>query len=259
MLLANNPAVNLETRTFLHGLIDEVLDEPCAALLLRALEPVRDTGPSGWVFLLADSLGAPREKALAAASFCEMYYAMCSFTDDVQDGDAGYMPDLDGPMQINTLAQLICATAVRGASLREHLPPEEVLDALHRAFSSGVLMLRGQRIELLREDWSIDAYRQVAVLSGGRQFDVYLRMAALAADVAADPLLPLSDPLATLVQVHHDERSSDERLLSLPPGDVAALRQRARDDLLEAARLAPERSRKVVDMIVEAATEPAGS
>ncbi len=256
MLLANNPAVNLETRTFLRRLMDEGLDEPCAALLTRALEPVKDTGPGGWVFLLADSLGARRERSLAAASFCEMYYAMCSFTDDVQDGDASYMPDLDTPMRINTLAQLICATAVRGTTLLEHIDPGKVLDALSRAFRSGVLMLQGQRIELLREDWSIDAYRQVALLSGGRQYDVYLEMASLAADVPPDPFLRLSDPLATLVQIFHDERSSDERLLSLPPDDVEALRQQARDDLVEAARHVPDASRRIVDMMVEAALAP---
>jgi hypothetical protein len=257
MLLVNNPAVNLETRTFIRRMMDEGLDEPCAALLTRALEPVRDTGPGGWVFLLADSLGATREKALAAASFCEMYYAMCSFTDDVQDDDATYMDDLDQAMRINTLAQLICATAVRGTSLREHLDPGKVLEALQHAFTSGVAMLTGQRIEILRQDWSIDAYRQVAILSGGRQFEVYLEMAALAADASPEPLHPLADPLATLVQIFHDERTSDERLLSLPPDDVAALKKQARQDLLEAARTVPERGRKVVDMIVQAATEPA--
>jgi hypothetical protein len=253
MLNANNPAVHLETRRFLYRLIDEesALDEPCAALLTKALERVKDVSPSGWVFLLADALGARREDAIEAASFAEMYYAMCSFTDDVQDGDAqGYMGDADDGILVNTLAQLICVTVVRGGRLAARFGNRRTVHELSQAFLAGAVMLRGQRMELLREGWSVESYRKVAVLSAGRQLDVYFRLAALAAGVSPEPFFGLSDPLGILVQMKHDRETSDERLIGLPAADVQALAESALRDLRHAVLEAPERSMRVMDAML---------
>jgi hypothetical protein len=254
VLTANNPAVNLETRRFLRSLVDERLglDEPCVALLETAIDRSRHVSPSGWVYLLADSLGAGRDDAIEAASFAEMYYAMCSFTDDVQDGDApSYMPHDDPRLDINTLAQLICATVVRGGRLASRLDSGRASSELTHAFLAGVTMLRGQRIELLRENWSTASYRTVAELSGGRQFEVYFRLAALAADHAPDPFIPLSDPLGILVQIFHDRTSMDDRLLCLPEAEVAALIDSAFTALGSASREVPDPARPVIDMMLE--------
>jgi hypothetical protein len=216
-----------------------------------ALERVRSGSPAGWVYFLAESLGARHDDAMAAASFCEMYYAMCSYTDDVQDGDAAsYMPETDGRLLVNTVAQIICLTATRGCILAERFREEDVLEEVSFAFRTGATMLTGQRIEIVREGWNVDSYRQVAVMSGGRQFDVYFRMASLAAGVSSEPFLHLSDPMAILVQMMHDRESEDERLLGLPPEDVQGLREQARHDLEQAAARVPEESRNVIARMI---------
>jgi hypothetical protein len=146
MLNANNPAVNLETRRFLRELVDDEfgLDEDCVVLLEQALDRVKAVSPSGWVFMLAQSLGAGHRDAIEAASFAEMYYAMCSFTDDVQDGDAReYMQGVDERILINTLAQLICVTIVRGGWFASRTGGDASTAVLTEAFLSGAVMLHG--------------------------------------------------------------------------------------------------------------------
>lgn len=241
MLGLSNPAIGLETRRFLRGLIrDDGLDEPCVGLMERVLERIRPRCSSGWVFMLADALGAERERALRAASFVELYYAMVYFTDDVQDGDVpAWMPDLSPPMYVNVMMQLACVTVVRGRDLG--------MDGLVDAFLTGAVMLRGQRYEILREDWSVDRYRQVAVLSAGRQFETYIRVAAGAADADPAPLVRLAGPLGILVQLRHDVASRDPRLAVLDEVEVERMRSAAADDLAEAVAGVPERARHVVE------------
>ncbi len=248
-----NAAVGLETRRFLASLVDEGtgLDQECVDLMERVLVRVRPVSPCGWVFLLADALGAARGPAMAAASFAELFYAMCSFTDDVQDGDAArYMKDLSPAMRVNVMMQLLCVTAARGRDLSLPGREAEALEALAGSFEIGAVMLRGQRYELTRERWSVARYRKVAELSAGRQFEVYLGVAALAARADPSRLLPLAAPLGILVQLRHDESARDDRLSGLSRAGLERLRRSALADLVKAARRVPRAARGIVATMV---------
>ena len=260
MLNANNPAVNLETRTFLRGLIDseEGLDKGSVDLLEKVLEKVKDISPSGWVFMLAQAQGASFDAAIKAASFSELYYAMCSFTDDVQDNDAAqYMHESDNRILINTLAQIICVTVVRGLNLSFDSKNANVSPEILQAFLNGAVMLRGQRIEITRQNWSVARYKTVALLSGARQFDVYFRMASLAAKSSPEPFLRLSNPLGILIQVWHDKKSKDERLLGLPEDEVESMVESARENLITAGKNVPQETRALIENMIEFACKAA--
>ncbi len=255
MLNANNPAVNLATRSFLWGLNSDErgLDDDDIRQLITAVERVKAVSPSGWVFLLSRALGASHVDAMEAGSFAELYYAMCSFTDDVQDGDAAeYMEEQDPRLLINTLAQLICVTVVRGERFISQIGdgPAGTL-TISSAFLDGAVMLRGQRLELLRESWSTLFYQKVADLSAGRQFDVYFKAAALAAGVSAEPLLHLSNPIGLLVQVAQDRLSNDERLLQLPEDEMTAVINAAKEELRGAAARVQAEARPVIHGMME--------
>ncbi len=198
--------------------------------------------------MLARSLGAPMDIATEAASFAEMYYAMCSFTDDVQDGDAAdYMLESDERILINTLAQLICITTVRGIRFASNCPNKDAASEMSKMFLNGGVMLRGQFMELKRENWSTEAYKTVACLSGGRQFDVYFKTAAMAAGISAEPFLRLSDPVGILVQIWHDKQSNDERLIGLPANEVSAMIDSALLELEEAANEIPSEAKTLIE------------
>lgn len=244
MLTINNPAVNLATRRFLRDLRDEKngLDEACVGLLSLAVDRCRDVSPSGWVYLLADALGAPHLDALDHASMAELYYAMCSYTDDVQDGDASrYMQEEDPRILVNTLAQLICVTAARMA--------ERGSCQIYQAFLAGAVMLRGQRTEILRQRWSLERWVEVARLSASTQLMVYFRLACAAAGEPPEPFKALSRPLGILLQLMHDRRSGDERLIVLSGEEVEQMESMARRDLIAAADGVPHAARPVVEMM----------
>jgi histone H3/H4 len=258
----SNPAVNLETRRFLRRLAaeDSRLDLPCLELLERALAKSSPVSPAGLVFLLADALGAALQTALEVASFAELFYATCSYTDDVQDGDgAGIAEGLSAPMQVNVAAQLLCVTVVRGAELERRLGPDVALRELGATFLTGTGMLTGQRLELLREDWSVATWRRVAELSAGDQFAAYLRLAAAAAGVDPAPLLPLAAPLGILAQLEQDVRTGDPRLTCLPRQQVEELARDAAQQLRAAARAVPGAAQKLIASVVERACQAADS
>ncbi len=204
--------------------------------------------------MLADALGAPRERAMEAASFVELYYTMCSFTDDVQDGDAPvYMPDIDAAMHVNIMMQLLCVTVARGCHLARASGDENGLWEMENAFLTGAAMLRGQRYEMTREEWSVDRYRLVAELSAGRQFELYLRMSAIASGVAPELLAPPGVPLGVLVQLKHDMASGDDRLDGLPSEDIGHMYRSALADLEAASSRVPEAARRIIGKMIEVA------
>lgn len=240
----NNAAVSLQTRRFLCALLASGdLDEPCLRLLDLALARTREVHPGGLVFAMAEALGAERRGALDAGSFAEMFYATASFADDLQDGDAGAYMRAGRPLLINVLAQLLCATAARGAALAPSLGARAAAQVQEIAFRAGAAMLCGQRLEILREDWSVDRWREVAELSAGRQFEVYLHLAAAAARRDPGPLLALAMPLGVLLQMREDRRSRDPRLSLLPARGVCRLLRETQARLRAALGRVPSRAR----------------
>jgi hypothetical protein len=257
MIKTNNAAVGANTRGSLQALVQAgMLDAPSAMLIERALAKHRPSSPCGWTFLLADCLEAKRERALAAASLAEVFSSAVDFIDDVQDGDADrHFGDLSLAVQVNLCAQLVSVAGYLAARFDEETRRVPPAMAVH---VPGLLaaMCCGQRVELTREGWSVPTYDRVGRLIGGRQFEVYLRAAAQAAEASVAPLLPLAEPLGVLVQYVCDDASSDSRLQGLPPEELRTMRQSALDEFGRAAQAAPASCRPVIDMLAQFACRP---
>ncbi|HEY3451231.1 MAG TPA: hypothetical protein VGK67_33040 [Myxococcales bacterium] len=238
--------VELHTRRFLEGLIASGdLDRPSVGLLQEALARAADAHPGAFVHLLADALGAPPEAALEAGSLAQMFYAAASLTDDLQDADqADALARRDPRLQLNALAQLLCATAARAASLSRAVGDRGAVAALSATFQAGVAMLTGQRLELAGGTWTSARYRKVAELSAGRQFEAYLAMSALAAGASPARLTGLGRPLGLLLQLHHDLRTRDRRVRGLSSRSIGTLRSAARRQLRAGLDRAPRAARR---------------
>jgi len=215
----NNPAVSLCTRAWL-GEISEsrtLLDAECRLLLQPVLDKVKAVHPGGLVFSLARELGVDEERAFVAGSVCEMFYAACSVTDDLQDGDTdAYFGAVPMPLRINAHAQLLSLVAVRLAELVETLEPEQRCALMLEPYRTLSIMLTGQRLELTRDPWDIAAYERVARLSAGEQFGTYFRIAVAPAGLSADPWVEYGRSFGALLQMVTDAETGDTRLLGLP-------------------------------------------
>lgn len=240
----NRPAIALATRRSLQRWRARGwLDSPSVSLVERVLDKSRPGSLSLWVHELALELGAPLEAALNHASAAELLYAAIDFTDDVEDGDAGKcLPDVSLPVSINASAHLF-VLAWRGLSELDAALSSEIA-----ALVSG--MFCGQRGELTREGWSIEAYERMARATGGLQIEAYARIAAHAARVDAEALARPTAALGVLIHLAADERSQDPRLFLLPEPDRERLRVRAGLELDEELRALPpqavERMRSVI-------------
>lgn len=224
MLTASNPAIGLYSRQLLRQLASSGdLDADSEELLLRALEKTRPRSHAGWVYALAEALGAPRAIALQAGSFAELCCGAIDLIDDVQDGDAGRT--LGGaplPVQVNVSSHMLVIGVLAAERLQRELGaahPGLVREA-YRLFSA---MASGQRMEVTRQDWSPRRYEQVAALTCGKQYELYLRTAAFAAGVDVSPWLPLAEPLGVATQIACDLLASDSRLLAFPAPEVAQM------------------------------------
>lgn len=253
MLTANNPAIGLLTRRFLWRMVaQDDLDEPAALLVEHALDKTRPRSHCGWVYLLAEALGAPRDRALEVASFVELCSAAIDLIDDVEDGDASsYLGGIPQREQINLVAHLIALCAYAGGLVEQRFPPERGQGLVAEAFRLFSGMASGQRLELTRECWSTVSYERMSHLTGGRQFELYFRAVAYAAAIDVVPFLGLTNPLGVLVQIALDRRTGDERLLCLPEMEIQELRTKLLGELHLGAARVPVGAIPIVSCLVE--------
>jgi hypothetical protein len=225
VLTASHAAIGVFTRALMRELAaGGDLDEASELLLLRQLEKTRPRSHCGWVFALAEALGASREPAMHAGSFAELCCAAIDLVDDVQDGDAGQtLGDVPLAVQVNISEHMLVLSVLGAARLEQvvgHGPGSLVREA-YRLFSA---MASGQRMEVSREDWSPHQYELVASLTCGKQYELYLRTAAFAADAEVEPLLALAAPLGVATQIACDLLASDPRLLRFSEPEVERMR-----------------------------------
>jgi hypothetical protein len=174
------------------------------------------------VLHIARALDAPEGDALSAASFGELFFASTSLVDDVQDGDAS-LDDLTTALQMYALAIEVCAPEIRG--------PVALCTAQ---------MAMGQRLEMARKDWDIDAYARVAHLTSGAEFRALMLAAAHAAGQDFRPWEAVGDALGQLIHLRVDEVSVDDRLTVLPSDDVKEYGRRLRREFLRSLRDVPQ-------------------
>lgn len=222
----NNPVVSRSTRAWL-GSISEtgtILDPECLLLVQPILDKVRQVHPGGLVFSLTRELGGSLDKALHAGSISEMFYAACSVTDDLQDGDTdAYFSDVPMSLRINAQVQLLSLVAVRLAELAETLDPGARCALMLEPYRTLSIMLTGQRLELVRDPWDIATYERVARLSAGEQFGTYLRIAAESAGVRSEPWVFWGRSFGALLQIVTDDETGDSRLKCLPEDEAVQL------------------------------------
>lgn len=225
MLTASNAAIGVFTRALMRDLVfTGDLDEGSEELLLRALAKTRPRSHAGWVFVLADALGAGRVIAMQAASFAELCCAAIDLIDDVQDGDATRtLGDATFAVQVNVSSHMLVLSALAAARLDQAVRSggSGLAHEAYRLFSA---MASGQRMEVTREGWSPSQYEHVAALTCGKQYELYLRTAAFAAAKHVGPWLPLTVPLGVATQIACDLHASDPRLLCFGESEVERMR-----------------------------------
>jgi hypothetical protein len=186
-------------------------------LCLPILNKVKDVHPGGLFFTLALDQGASPEMALHAASVCEMFYAACSVTDDLQDGDTDeYLGHLPMSLRMNAQVQSICLATIRLSEYAILIDSNQSRTLVSDVFRNLSSMLTGQRKEIVRDPWTMKTYESVAVLSGGKQFVSYMRISCCAAGIVnVDPWLRWAGAFAVLLQYVTDLETHDDRLFVL--------------------------------------------
>jgi hypothetical protein len=234
MPASNNPSVGLATRRWLERLEREriLLDPISRNLIERAVTKCLRVSPAGLVHDLARDLGARPDLAVLAGSVSEVFYAVCSLTDDLQDGDTeDYLGPISPALRLNIQSHLLCLVAVRAGELAREIGGEAGMDLVVDVYRTGAAMLNGQRMELIRDPWNAEVYETVARLSAGEQFGTHVALGALAARVDPAPWRHLGRAYGTLLQLVADYESADPRLTELPAGDVKDLWSRLTGEL----------------------------
>lgn len=248
MLTASHPAIGQCTRSLLRELVAQCdLEEASEDLLLRALAKTRPRSHAGWVFALAEALGADRPVALHAGVFAELCCAAVDLLDDVEDGDAGdYLCHAPVAVQINVSEHLLVLSVIAAARLEEAIGTRAVVAHAYRLFSA---MASGQQLELTRENWSASQYELVARLTSSKQYELYLRASAAAARAEPGTLIELSTPLGIATQIACDLKSQDERLLALPWDQIQDMKRTWRTRTIDALEaLAPPARRVLLEV-----------
>jgi hypothetical protein len=172
------------------------------------------------VWDVARRLGAAEQDAMGAASVAELFYAACSFSDDIQDGDAWRsLPTGDLARWVNVQGHLLALVGVRAGEVAqgEGWLVAAVYETLAR-------MVVGQRVEIERDPWTGAAYRRVAELSAGEQFALYMALAARTAGTEAVlAWAAFGRPVGALIQLWTDRQSGDARLRCLDRAEIAAV------------------------------------
>jgi len=229
MQLSNNPAVDLSTRRWLDRLVTEgeLLDTASRAIMDRAITRCLKVSPGGLVHDLARGLNASPTLALLAGSVSEVFYAVCSLTDDLQDGDAEqYLGPISPALALNVQSHLLCLVAVRANELETEIGSDRSGQLVLDVYRTGAAMLLGQRMEIARDPWTVGVYETVARLSAGEQFGTHLAIGAAAARVDTAPWRQLGRSYGTLLQLVADRESRDPRLEVFPAQEVRDLLSR---------------------------------
>ena len=238
-MLRNNPAVSLATRRWLRReLSGEIfLDGASLMEIERALGVCAAVHPGGMIHDTARRLGGDERSAREAGSIAELFYCVCSLTDDIQDGEWGALGTDRLDLALNVQAQMLCLVAerARAAERWEAGARGIVADLL---YSTGVSMLSGQRVELERSAWSRGAYRQVARLSAGLQFAAYFEIAARSAGRVTDvrPWRAFGESFGALLQLVVDIETDDDRLAVFDREALVAEAEAGRGAVERAAR-----------------------
>ncbi len=232
----DNYTIGLATRKWLGeqaagGL---VLDQPCRILIERIVEKCLDVNPGGMVYRLAVGEGADQDSAKAAGSVCELFYAGCSVTDDLQDGDTDvYLEDVPMALRLNGQLQLISLVEVRldGMAIGDKLrDPSRIIGQFYRTLS---IMLTGQRMELVRDPWNEETWYNVARLSAGEQFAAYFSLVAAVSGRDRDSWGNVGRAYGIALQMVADIESEDCRLLCLDAEKMSDIRQKVIRELRE--------------------------
>ncbi len=234
----NTPAVNLANRKWLAklGRNGEILDFSSKEYLFRILERCKPYSPCGLVFDLALQLGATRQYAMNAACASELFFAVCSYTDDIQDGDTTmYFEDTPQSIHINFMAQLFCLFSVRLAGMTHVRATPEDMNLAQAVFSAGSAMLTGQRKEILRETWDCTVYEEVARRIAGDQYSIHFRLAAHSARADVETWARLGKAYGTLLQLIVDQETGDPRLLVIKQRERGRLKDKLARELVEAS------------------------
>lgn len=256
--LGNNPQVSLETRRWLGELARQaiLLDKDSRELMISILDHCLQTSPCGMVFDLTIHHGATQEKARVVSSISEIFYAVCSYTDDLQDGDADrYFTGTSFAVQLNVQTHLHCLLTVRLQDLARTMTDGAGLDALVDIFKYGAAMLCGQRIELLRDPWNIEIYEEVARRIAGYQYGAHFSLIAHGAGARSDKWAPLGIAYGTLLQLIVDYETSDERLLVLEQHEISRLQARLVEQLLGLSRQNSQTVQKYVEALIKRCPE----
>ncbi len=235
-LFRNNMAVSLATRRWLVGLVTSgVLNDECHLALALALKKCNPIHPGGCIRDLAIDLGATVELATEVGSITEVFYVACSFSDDVQDGDAPTYLQLPQPQIINAMLQLVCLVSLRIE--QSCLGRELVRDVVTDFYRTGVMMLTGQEIEMRRDHWNAKAYTTVAELSAGEQMAAYFRLAsrAVQSSTISASWSAFGKAMGCGLQLANDLLQRDERFIGLPEDEQEMLRKHFREELAAAA------------------------
>jgi len=255
---SNNPSVSLETRRWLGELAaqGDRLDRESWATIQRAVEACASVHPGGLVMDLSLALGAGDEAARVAGSCAEVFYVVCSLTDDIQDGDTGsYLEGVSLPLAVNAQAHLLCLAANRVIGLEPWIGRAHARALVVTMYETGASMLTGQHREITRRDWGLDAYERVAHLSAGRQFAFYLELAASVAGADPRPWSSFGSSVGRVVQLARDHETGDERLEGLDPEDVStfgrALVRTLRSRAADIGGPAPDLSGQLADHLEE--------
>ena len=136
----------------------------------QVLDHFREGTPGGLVYALALREGASQHHAESAGVSADLWYAACSLTDDIQDGESDYAGDTLAE-QVNVQSLLICLAFLSLGAL-----------GLGERFAlRGVGMLSGQYEEISTEIWSLEKYNDVGMKIAGYAFGLYMILVAVAA------------------------------------------------------------------------------
>lgn len=235
----NNPSVSLFTRRWLSELAENnsILDNASMDLMFPAIDAVSQIHPGGTVYDLAIDLGAREIPALTAASAAEMFYAVCSLTDDLQDGDSdSYYGTTPYAMRLNAQSHLFCLAALRQSDLIPFLSNQTSdFDFYRDLFFTGAVMLNGQRLELECKTWTLPDYKRVADQSAGEQVAFYFGLAAAIAGQNTSQWKNLGRSIGIIGQLISDKEVGDIRYISIPSNEMSTFWESSINDLKQAS------------------------
>lgn len=252
--LGKNPAIGLENRKWLVKMSADnyFLDDISRDIIIRVLDKCRKYSPCGTVYEIAMSCGSTKEMAEKGAAISEMFYALCYFTDDIQDGDTDeYMYDVPFSIRLNTQAQMLCLMVKRVQEMARKMAPKDGLEMVVDIYGTGAAMLNGQRKELARAPWNIEVYEEVARLSAGEQYAVHFGLAARAAGAETEVWRRFGRAFGTLLQVVVDAETGDERLTMLEAEKVVVLKKKAIAELKEASIPIREKTKRYQEALLD--------